>query len=180
MGTRPIGPYPMGPHLMGQVAAINARHVEALRECGTDVRRVDAIDRTPNGHVLGSTALRERVNAKATGQPGCLEVYIGMEAVLSRNENVQGDFANGVFGVVESFSADLSAIYVRPHGSPKERPPLRVTRRTSVYTVAGLVRVSRTQFPLLPAHALTVRSHLRPVCRGSCEESYEGGHKGSH
>jgi ATP-dependent exoDNAse (exonuclease V) alpha subunit len=138
-----------------KVAELNDRHIKALATAGVSVVTAYAVDRSSNGQELHSTELRERIDGKASGQLAALPLYVGMEAVLTRNENVQGDFANGVAGVIVAVDDDLQALRFRPHGSDPSKAPLRVARRTNTYYIAGLSRVTRTQFPILPGHCLT-------------------------
>ena len=52
------------------------------------------------GGLLSDERARERVDKKARGQLRSLGVYVGMRAILTRNEDVEADHLNGSPGEV--------------------------------------------------------------------------------
>ena len=58
-------------------------------------------------------------------------------------------------GVVKDFNESLTTLYFKPNGAAEDAPMLRVSRRSTTVHVAGVSKVSRTQFPLLPSFSQT-------------------------
>jgi ATP-dependent exoDNAse (exonuclease V) alpha subunit len=125
-----------------------------------------AIDRRKNGAELidrrGQNALdsvRKQIDRATRGQLRRLKVYVGMRGVLTDNKNMKEDFINGTTGVVTAVHLDAhgnapAVLYFRPDGGATD---VRVTPKRTVVTIHGGVgEVERYQFPLLPAHCVTV------------------------
>ena len=136
--------------LRPKVNALNEQHVARLESDGTDVTRLPATDRySSTGAPVTDEAVLSRLDAKASAQLRSLPLYTGMRALLTKNENVAGDFVNGMAGRVEG--CDGSVVLFRPDGWAAERTPLRVHRRPMRYKVSGTSGLTRLQYPLLPA-----------------------------
>jgi hypothetical protein len=167
---------PLGPLTATGIAQGSAIHAacSSAAACASAVieaasrRTFDAlaIDRRKNGAELidrrGQNALdsvRKQIDRATRGQLRRLKVYVGMRGVLTDNKNMKEDFINGTTGVVTAVHLDAhgnapAVLYFRPDGGATD---VRVTPKRTVVTIHGGVGdVERYQFPLLPAHCVTV------------------------
>ena len=83
-----------------------------------------------------------------------------MRALLTRNEDIESDHVNGSPGYVVDIEMndddDPIVIRFQPDSAAATTSPLRITRKTARVTCKGAGSVTRYQFPLLPAFAVTV------------------------
>ena len=115
--------------------------------------------RAGTSEIVRDEAVRKHIDKQARGQLRTVTVYEGMRAVLTHNKSISTDFLNGSTGVVTGVHADVNAdpkvMYFDADGASKGAPDLRVApKATPAKTSIG--EVERIQFPLLPAHCVTV------------------------
>ena len=141
-------------------AANAAAAAAGLSELVSGVVIHTARDRGRDGGVLTDGAVLDTVDKRTRGKVRKLALYKGMRAVLTDNKSVKDDFVNGTVGIVEDIYLQAGAvkvIYFRPESYAPSAPALRVVPKEE--TVNGIARVGsvrRLQFPLLPAHCVTV------------------------
>lgn len=146
--------------LCEKVNTLNARHEADVKSGGVPVISAEAIDRFVGGGLLSDERARERVDKKARGQLRSLGVYVGMRAILTRNEDVEADHLNGspgeVAAVETNAEGDLEILLFKPDSASATAAPLRISRRLVKVACKGVGVVTRYQFPVLPSHAITV------------------------
>jgi len=100
-----------------------------------------------------------------------LPLYKGMRAVLTDNKSVKDDFVNGCVGVIEDVYVQggcVKLVFFRPDSYSASKPPLRVVPKEE--TVNGIKTVGtakRLQFPIIPAHCVTVHRVQGSTMTGS-------------
>jgi hypothetical protein len=148
--------------LCSKVNELNARHEASVESTGTRVLRADAIDRSVGGIEILDERARAAIDKRARGQLPTLGLYVGMHALLTQNQDMESDNINGSPGVVVAIETDPDdddepvVIRFRPDSAAAHAPPLCIKRKHVRVTAKGVGSATRFQFPLLPAHAITV------------------------
>ena len=152
--------------LRPKVDELNRAWATEQRQVRNDVVCVHAKDRfvgsreQPGAEVSDDT-LRKKIDSSARGQPRRLYVYRSMRALLTHNKSVKDDYVNGTLGIIEDYHVSLAGkvtvIFFRPDGWSREREPLVVRPKPTAASLGrGNGKAERLQFPIVPAHAVTV------------------------
>ena len=114
------------------------------------------------GEVVHSDQIRSAVDSKLSGMLRRLHLHVGQQVLITVNKRtIHSDFANAVLATIVNIqknpvTGQVAVVFVRPQEwGDIHRAPLAIHPHRAECKTHGRVIV-RQQFPLIPAHAMTV------------------------